>query len=197
MNKDIRICFIGDSFVNGTGDETALGWAGRLCAAANRQSQVTCYNLGIRRDTSHDILKRWAHECVPRLPPYCDGRIVMSFGVNDTLMENGRLRVSTQSSLTNIKQLLHDTRKYEVIAVGPPPVADDGHNVRIWSFSGAFALEAKAARIPYIDLFTPLSAHEAYKQEVQSNDGAHPKSTGYALMTQLIGSSPEWWFGKS
>lgn len=32
MTKDIRIFFVGDSFVNGTGDEEALGWAGRLGA---------------------------------------------------------------------------------------------------------------------------------------------------------------------
>lgn len=53
MAQDIRICFIGDSFVNGTGDETALGWTGRLCAAAHaRGFPVTYYNLGIRRKRS-------------------------------------------------------------------------------------------------------------------------------------------------
>lgn len=26
----MRICFIGDSFVNGTGDDTCLGWVGRI-----------------------------------------------------------------------------------------------------------------------------------------------------------------------
>ena len=26
MIRDLRICFVGDSFVAGTGDETALGW---------------------------------------------------------------------------------------------------------------------------------------------------------------------------
>ena len=31
-----RICFFGDSFVNGTGDDDALGWVGRLCAAERR-----------------------------------------------------------------------------------------------------------------------------------------------------------------
>ena len=58
MTKDIRICFVGDSLVNGTGDEMALGWAGRLCAMAHtRGSSVTYYNLGIRRNTSKDILE--------------------------------------------------------------------------------------------------------------------------------------------
>lgn len=59
MAHDIRICFVGDSFVNGIGDERALGWAGRLCAAANaRGVPVTYYNLGVRRNTSKDILLR-------------------------------------------------------------------------------------------------------------------------------------------
>jgi hypothetical protein len=52
----MRICFVGDSLVNGTGDPVGLGWVGRACAAARRRGhEVTCYNLGIRRDTSADI----------------------------------------------------------------------------------------------------------------------------------------------
>lgn len=58
---DVRIRFIGYSFVNGTGDETTLGWAGRFCAAAAvRGVSVTYYHLGVRRDTSADILRRRA-----------------------------------------------------------------------------------------------------------------------------------------
>ena len=63
MQKDIRICFIGDSLVNGTGDRQALGWSGRVCAAANRAGFiVTHYNLGIRGNTTQDILSRWKTE---------------------------------------------------------------------------------------------------------------------------------------
>jgi len=80
--KDIRICFIGDSFVNGTGDETSLGWAGRLCAQANKkENNLTYYNLGIRRNTSQDILKRIKNELPSRLPSSMDSRVVLSFGV--------------------------------------------------------------------------------------------------------------------
>jgi acyl-CoA thioesterase-1 len=58
---DIRICFIGDSYVHGTGDDDCLGWAGRLCAAARRAGHnVTYYNLGVRRETSADIACRAA-----------------------------------------------------------------------------------------------------------------------------------------
>lgn len=93
--RDIRICFIGDSFVNGTGDETFLGWAGRLCANAKpADASLTFYNLGVRRNTSTDILQRWEQECALRLPGNCDGRIVLSCGVNDMVLENGKTRVA-------------------------------------------------------------------------------------------------------
>jgi lysophospholipase L1-like esterase len=56
---DIRICFVGDSFVNGTGDPDCLGWTGRLCASRSRQGRsITYYNLGVRRETSADICDR-------------------------------------------------------------------------------------------------------------------------------------------
>ena len=56
----MRLCFIGDSLVNGTGDPTGLGWVGRVTASARRRGHdVTTYNLGIRRDTSADIAARW------------------------------------------------------------------------------------------------------------------------------------------
>jgi hypothetical protein len=56
----MRICFIGDSLVNGVGDPTGLGWVGRVATAARRRGHdITAYNLGIRRDTSGDIAVRW------------------------------------------------------------------------------------------------------------------------------------------
>ena len=59
----MRICFIGDSFVNGTGDDACLGWAGRLCRDARAAGrEVTYYNLGVRRNTSADIARRWRAE---------------------------------------------------------------------------------------------------------------------------------------
>ena len=42
----MRICFFGDSFVNGTGDDDCRGWPGRLCAEARQRGcDVTLYNL--------------------------------------------------------------------------------------------------------------------------------------------------------
>jgi acyl-CoA thioesterase-1 len=80
----IRICFFGDSIVNGTGDDACLGWVGRVCSAARRDGiDLTCCNLGIRRDTSADVLIRWHAEARARLPDEYDGGLVFSFGGND------------------------------------------------------------------------------------------------------------------
>ena len=195
MPQDIRICFVGDSFVNGTGDETALGWAGRLCAMANkRNTPVTCYNLGVRRDTSKDIMLRWENECVRRLPDFCDGRIVLSCGVNDMAMEDGNLRVDSAESCANVRSVLRRARQYTVLMVGPPPVLNDEQNGRVGDLSLAFAREAEALGVPYIDLFSSLCSDDTYRREVASNDGAHPRSQGYSKMANIIVSSPRWWF---
>ena len=195
MTQDIRICFVGDSFVNGTGDETALGWAGRLCAAASASGiPITYYNLGIRRNTSKDILRRWEYECALRLPDSCDGRIVISCGVNDTVIEDGQVRVNCDDSCANIRRILCDAGKYRMILVGPPPVDDDEQNSRIKALSTVFSQEAKLLGIPYIELYSPLVSDGIYRQEISSNDGAHPKSNGYAKIAKIIDSSPDWWF---
>ena len=195
MTQDIRICFIGDSLVNGTGDEAALGWAGRLCAMANASDMpVTYYNLGIRRNTSKDILLRWESECTLRLPDSCDGRIVLSCGVNDTAIENGRVRVDSAESCANVRAILRGAKQYTVLMVGPPSVLDDEQNERIEDLSVDFARETQALGVPYIDLFSALCSDDAYRREVSENDGAHPKSGGYSKMARIIGSSPSWWF---
>ena len=90
--QDVRICFIGDSFTNGTGDETCLGWAGHLSTEAiTDERTITYYNLGIRRNTSKDILQRWEQECAQRLQNIlagiaADAEVVIG---DSTLIGNG------------------------------------------------------------------------------------------------------------
>jgi lysophospholipase L1-like esterase len=98
----MRICFIGDSFVNGTGDPECLGWTGRICVAAQRQGyDITYYNLGVRRETSADIKARWWQEASCRLSQEYDGRVVFSFGTNDTTIETDRTRIEFGESIKN------------------------------------------------------------------------------------------------
>ena len=194
--QDIRICFIGDSFVNGTGDETFLGWAGRLCAAAQTDEiALTYYNLGVRRNTSSDILQRWETECSLRLPDLCDGRVVLCCGVNDMVLENGQVRVATEVSRKNVRKLLlQASAKYTTLMVGPAPVGDDDLNNRIQTISAAYAQEAAALNIPFVDVFSHLVSNQKYLLESRHNDGYHPRSDGYTAIAKVIAASPQWWF---
>jgi lysophospholipase L1-like esterase len=184
------VCFVGDSFVQGTGDEHALGWVGRLCAAADARGwAVTGYNLGVRRETSADIRRRWEVECRPRLPAGCDARLVFSFGVNDTTLEGGRPRVPHDETIENGRAILEAARaRYSTLLVGPPLTAEDGQNALV------ARLLAGQLEVPFIELYEPLSTDERYRREIAEGDGAHPGAAGYARIAAVVEASPRWWF---
>lgn len=192
--RDVRICYIGDSFVNGTGDPTKRGWAGRLSESSqNNNLDITHYNLGIRRETSEDILKRWEVECDSRLPQVSENIVVFSFGVNDTVIENGQRRVSLESSIENAKTiLLNASKKYDVIMIGMPPINDDEQNERIKELDDKYQELCKKLNIPYLSIFNRLVHNEIWKDEVALNDGAHPRDKGYEILADLIKNWSGW-----
>jgi lysophospholipase L1-like esterase len=196
--ENIRICFVGDSFVNGTGDPTSLGWAGRVCVAAQQQGhEITYYNLGIRGQTSRQIAQRWQAEVTARLPKGVDGRIVFSFGANDITLEEGEVRVPFAESLQNTQQILTIAQQtFPTIMVGPPPLLEDDLNQRIASLSQQLAVVCEAIEVPYLEVFTSLQELQIWKEEVAANDGAHPRTAGYDKLAQLVEGWSAWksWF---
>jgi lysophospholipase L1-like esterase len=197
--NDIRICFLGESFVNGTGDRTYLGWTGRLCVnLSQRGNTVTYYNLGIRRETSTELLQRWQPEVNRRLPADCDRRLVFSFGVNDTTVKSGQQRVELADSLANTHQILQTAQQqFPVLMIGPPPIADAEQNTRIQLLSRHLAALCTDLSIPYLDVFLPLQQSEIWQREVAAGDGAHPDAGGYAEFAQLVQNWAGWmnWLG--
>jgi lysophospholipase L1-like esterase len=195
----VRICFVGDSFVNGTADPECLGWSGRICAAARRQGlDLTYYNLGIRGETSADIRARWLDEVSRRLPEEYDGRIVFSFGVNDTTFEDGKPRVEPDGSVEHARAILSLARaSYPVLMVGPPPTANREQNDRIARLSDRFALLCRDLNLPYLSTFSALRRSGPWMREVAAGDGAHPSAGGYAEMARLVADWIEWrsWLG--
>lgn len=194
MNQDIRICFVGDSFVNGTCDLAYLGWTGRLCLNLAEQGlRVTYYNLGIRGDTSADIVQRWEIETARRLKEGYDNRVVFSFGTNDTTLENGQRRVELTDSLRHTKQILSVAQqKYPVLMIGPPPILEAEQNSRTKILSDCVGELCTDLNVPYLDLFTPLSQSVAWLEAVQSGDGVHPAADGYRAIAHLIQRWPAW-----
>ncbi len=101
--NDHRICFIGDSFVQGTGNPECHGWVGQVAAKAQAAGwNMTPYNLGVRRN----ILARWEQESMRRFPPDMHHYVVFSFGVNDVTIEHLAQRVSLRESRKIFRGLL-------------------------------------------------------------------------------------------
>lgn len=190
---DLRIAFFGDSFVNGFGDPDALGWAGRVCAAAiARGHVVTGYNGGIRRNTSADVLARWPDEAAHRLPAEHSRALVFSFGVNDCLVESGLRRVEPAASVANARQILAAAKAMApTLMIGPPPIADADVNARIVALIPELQAVCRDLSVPFLDVFAALQA-SAWVREAAANDGAHPRRGGYQALAALVDRWPPW-----
>jgi len=193
---DHRICFVGDSFVAGVGDPLCLGWVGRVAQhAVARNIDLTHYNLGIRRNTSRDIAARWLQECSARLPDGCEAGIVFSFGVNDTMIENGIRRVSEEESVANFRDIIRQaSARFPVLTIGPPPMPEEAHRRRVAALDRLFAAEAQTMGVPYLSVLEALAEDAHWLQEAQENDGAHPRKFGYDRLAALVAEWREWWF---
>lgn len=196
--KEMRICFVGESFVNGTGDPECLGWAGRICQDANRKGfDITYYNLGVRRETSTELKQRWFQEVSYRLPQEYNGRVVFSFGANDTTIENGKTRVSFEDSITNLQDILSIAKDlYPVLVVSAPPIDDKEQNQRISDLSREFNKICNQLSIPYLDVVPELLKSNIWMDEVRKYDGAHPRAAGYQVFAEIVQNWEGWsnWF---
>jgi acyl-CoA thioesterase I len=190
----MRICFFGDSIVNGTGDPDCLGWVGRVCAAARQGGvDVTSYNLGIRRDTSTDILRRWRQEADLRLPAEHPRRLVFSFGVNDCIHENGACRVPPAQTISNARAMLAAAAAYApTLMIGPAPIAEAAVNEHVEKLIPALRAACHALGVPFLDVFDRLKASSTWMREITQGDGAHPGRGGYEELAALVNGWPEW-----
>ncbi len=195
---DLRVCFVGDSFVAGVGDPEHRGWVGRVCARSTDAGlPLTAYNLGVRAQTSADVAARWHAECAQRLSADWDSRVVVSLGVNDTTIRDGRRRVAPERSPQYLAAILDGARAagWPVLVVGPPPVADSAQNDRLAELDRGFAGTCADRDAPYVGVLTALAADHVWMREVAAGDGAHPAAAGYRAFADLVW--PRWreWTG--
>ncbi|MBE7213519.1 MAG: lipase [Gluconacetobacter diazotrophicus] len=190
----MRLCCVGDSFTNGTGDDDCLGWPGRIGADARaRGRDLTLYNLGIRRDTSADILRRWDAETAARLPPDCDGRLVFCFGVNDCVHEEGGPRVAADASLANARAILRPAAaRWPTLVLGPPPAGDAALDEHVQALSERQHALCRELAIPFLPLFPVLRHDEAWRREAVAGDGVHPNRGGYSRIAAAILTWSPW-----
>ena len=201
----LRTCFIGDSITNGTGDGTMLGWPGHLCAAEVRAGHdLTYYDLGIRGDTSADLLPRWQAEVTARLPAVLNCAIVFNFGLNDATDQQDGIRVHLGDSIKNARAMLSAAKAmHPTLWVGPTPVDDtrmpltteEGHvrdkrNARTADYNLGFRALADELEIPYLDMMSALINDAAWPGMLA--DGLHPAPDGHRRMAGIVGAWLAW-----
>jgi acyl-CoA thioesterase I len=193
----MRVCFFGDSFVNGTGDDDGLGWVGRVVAKARQRGlDLTAYNLGVRRDTSADVASRWLTEAKLRLRPEHDCRLVFSFGTNDCARSglDGGPRIAWADSLANAESILMSARAWlPTLMIGPGTVADESEaNERIQALSTDYAKLCERVGVSYLEVCRLTLASPVWANEALAGDGAHPNRGGYALLADAVVNWPAW-----
>ena len=190
MTRDRRILFLGDSFVAGYGDPAGLGWVGRVVAAAHDAGRpLTAYNLGVRRDTSVDVLARWEFEARVRMgAAEASYGVVVGVGTNDMTMQDGRIRVEPGVAVDSLGRLIQTARALglDVFVIGPPPAGELEHDERVCALSARFAALAREHDVAFVDTATALRATPAWVTEVAAGDGSHPAAGGYAALAGLV-----------
>lgn len=177
------ICYFGDSLTLGFGDESGLGWPGRLSnALMEKGKQVTSYNLGVRKDTSMQMQHRWRNEAMQRRLPDTDFKLVFSFGVADVAN-----KVPTEQSLAaGVAMLTQAKSMGDVLVVGPTPVNDRAVREEVTTLSRMVAGLCKRVDIPFIPTMDAMHRSFVYGSALNDGDGVHPTASGYAELAEHI-----------
>ncbi len=185
---DVRVCVLGDSFTAGVGDPTGAGWVGPVATAARGAGwDLTAYALGVRRDSSVDVARRWLAETGWRLRNGDRYGVVLAVGLNDVVLQDGRSQVSPERSLAAVAEVLDgaSARGWPALAVGPPPVSDAQESARAAGLSATMASSCAARSVPFVDT-TGLAADPVWVAEVAAGDAYHPSTRGYARLAALV-----------
>lgn len=183
--RDVGICFVGASMVAGYGDPKGLGWVGRVVSRTQHPDlDLTAYTLGVRGDSSTDVLARWRRECGPRWERRVERRLVVSVGAND--LTRG---VTTARSRLNLANILDEASSQGIatFVVGLSPSLDPELNQRILALADAQSDVCARRGIAYVDCYRPLVTHDQWVSDVASGrDRVHPGQAGYGLIAWLV-----------
>jgi lysophospholipase L1-like esterase len=160
---------------------------------------LTAYNLGIRRETTVDVATRLQAEARPRLKDGDVFGIVLSSGVNDTMMDDGRQQqLQFVDTLTALRSSLEfcTSVNWPVLVIGPPPLADEQHNLRIKQLSNEMATLCRETGHVFVDTFAQLVGDAVWRAEVAADDGAHPNAAGYARLADMVWPAFQCWLSE-
>jgi acyl-CoA thioesterase I len=160
----------------------ALGWVGRVAARTRTEDRLTVLTLAVPGETSTALGQRWDDEVTRRLAPDADNRLVIGLGRAD--LAAGLSLARSRLNLANVLDVA-EQRRIPAFVVGPPP-GSTAEGQRLAELSAAFADVANRRRVPYVDTYSPLAAHEQWLGDLAAGDGVLPGQAGYGLMAWLV-----------
>ncbi|GAA1127380.1 GDSL-type esterase/lipase family protein [Arthrobacter flavus] len=181
--RRIRLAAVGDELLAGLGDPRALGWFGRVLArTAPDGVALQAFTLAAPQEGTEALANRWLQETGRRFDDGFENRLVI--GLSDRDLD---LDLSTARSRLNLANILDGAAQMsvKVLVVGPPPGLDAERNRRLADLSAAFADVTTRRKHVYVDTFTPLQAHEQWRNDLAANGGG-PGQAGYGLMAWLV-----------
>lgn len=178
----LRLAVVGDELVAGAGDPKGLGWVGRVTARTPTPEPLTVLTLAVPGETSTALGARWDEEVTRRLSPDADNRLVVALGRADVAA--GLSLARSRLNLANILDVA-DQRRIPAFVVGPPPGGTADAD-KLADLSAAYADVATRRRVPFVDMYTPLAAHDQWLGDLAAGDGILPGQAGYGLMAWLV-----------
>jgi len=183
--RDLALVFLGASLVAGVGDPKGQGWVTRVVGRTQHPDlELTVYNLGVRGDTSADVLSRWATEVPLRWAGRSERRVVLSVGGNDVTAG-----ITLARHRLNLANLLDDAAASGVGAfvVSPPPTDDPELNERLEVLVDAQADVCARRGVPFVDCYAPLMGHDQWRTDLAASSVPHhPGQAGYGLIAWLV-----------
>jgi acyl-CoA thioesterase-1 len=186
---DLRVCFLGDSYVAGVGDSAALGWTGRVVVAARAKGHdLTAYNLGVRGETGADILARAPAETAVRLAAGDRKAMVIAFGANDI-----RRSRPLDESLASLDGLLTLARYSgaSTFVISPPLYVPEG-DPPVATLAAGMAQACATLDVPYLDVRAGGVDWPLWWRQAKEGDGAHPGAESYAGYAQTFAAWTPW-----
>lgn len=156
---------------------------------------LTVYNLGVPRDTSVDIARRWFGEARSRLKDGDRFGVVLAFGTNDVDEQWGRVR--RERTLARLAYMLDDvhTAGWAPLVVGPGPVLNAALSVRAADLAAGMAAVCAQRDVRFIH-FGSLAEDPAWVAEVAAGDAFHPSTAGYDRLAGIDSPVVTGWVGE-
>ena len=130
-------------------------WVGRVAARTPPSTGValTLYSLGVRGQSTEDVVVRMPLEVSPRFARGDEHGVVLAVGMADafaTVPSRGRPpRWSSDSRPADVRRLV----------VGAPPVGPPEVRERLAALDTAFARVCERLDVPYVSTYAPLVGH--------------------------------------